>query len=115
MSKAPEDALNDFLELLRREFNSNPELAHRAVKALGVNVQLRGSKAADVLNPFELIAFEGADGTRETLRSFSLSELKKIAKNSNLATSIDMNGRDESGLIDLIVTRAGNKLAERSS
>jgi len=113
MSKAPEDALSDFLELLRREFNSDPELAYRAVKALGVKVELRGAKAADVLNPLELIAADGADGARQTLRSFSTAELKKIAKNNNLATSIDMNGRDESGLIDLILTRATNKIAER--
>jgi len=113
MTKAPGEALNDFFELLRREFDSDPELAYRAVKALGVKVELRGSKAADVLNPLELIAADGSDDARETLRSFSAAELKKIAKNNNLATSIDMNGRDETGLIDLILTRAANKIAER--
>ena len=113
MTKTPEDALNDFLDLLRREFNNDPELAYRAVKALGVKVELRGSKAADVLNPLELVHKEGADGARETLRSFSAAELKKIAKNNNLASPVDMKSLDDAGLIEMIMTRAANKIAER--
>ena len=113
MTKTPEEALGDFLEVLRREFESDPELARRAVKALGVDVELKGSKAADVLNPLELIHARGADAARESLRTFSLAELKKIAKNNNLATPIDMKDKDEAGLIDVIVTRSANKIAER--
>lgn len=113
MTKTPEEALSDFLEVLRREFDANPELALRAVKALGVDVELKGSKAADVLNPLELVNSRGAEGARESLLSFSLAELKKIAKNSNLATPIDMKDKDEAAVIDLIVTRAANKIAER--
>ena len=113
MTKTPAEALGDFLEVLRREFDADPELAMRAVKALGVEVELKGSKAADVLNPLELLNSRGAEGARESLRSFSLAELKKIAKNNNLATPIDMKDKDDATLIDLIVTRAANKIAER--
>lgn len=111
--KTPEDALDDFLEILRREFRSDPELAHRVVNALGVKVELRGSKAADVLNALELVDKDGADGARDTLRSFSSAELKKIAKNNNLATPVDMKPLDDAGLIEMIITRAINKIAER--
>ena len=113
MTKSPEDALNDFLELLRREFNADPELAHRAVKALGLRVELRGSKAADVLNPLELVHKDGVEEARETLRTFSGAELKKIAKNSNLASPVDMKSLDEAGLAEMILRRAANKIAER--
>lgn len=113
MTKAPEEALDDFLALIRREFHSNPELAYRAVKALGGNVQLRGSKAAEVLNPLELVHSEGPEAARETLRSFSAAELKKIAKNNNLATAIDMKALSDPDLIEMILTRAANKIAER--
>lgn len=113
MTKTPEDALDDFLETLRREFRSDPELAHRVVKALGMKVELRGSKAADVLNALELVDKEGPDGARATLRSFSGAELKKIAKNNNLATPVDMKSIDEAGLVEIIATRAANKIAER--
>lgn len=113
MTKPPEEALSDFLDVLRREFNSDPELAFRVVKALGLKVELRGSRAADVLNPIELIHSDGADGARETLRSFSAAELKKIAKNNNLGSPIDMKSLDEAGLVEMILTRAANKIAER--
>lgn len=112
--KTPVEALDDFLDLLRREFRSNPELAHRAVEALGVSVELRGTKAADVLNPLSLVAQQGADGARQTLSSFSANELKKIAKNGGLATSIDMKDKDETGLVELIIQRATNKISERN-
>lgn len=113
MVKSPNEAIDDFLEVLRREFQSDPELAHRVVKALGVKVELRGSKAADVLNPLELIHKEGAESAKETLASFSLAELKKIAKNHQLATPIDMKSVDEARLIAMITTRAANKIGER--
>ena len=83
------------------------------VRALGVKVELRGSKAADVLNALELVDKEGPDGARETLRSFSAAELKKIAKNNNLATPVDMKSLDDAGLVEMIATRAANKIAER--
>lgn len=113
MTKTPEDALDDFLDVLRREFRSDPELAHRVVKALGVKVELRGSKAADVLNPLELLHKEGVDGARETLQSFSLAELKKIAKNHQLATPVDVKTLDEAALVEMLLTRASNKISER--
>ena len=115
MTKTPAEALTDFLEVLRREFESNPELAHRAVKALGASIELRGSDAAKALNPLELVHHKGAEEARTTLSTFSISELKKIATTSNLATSIDLKNKDSEAIVQLIVSRASNKIAERGA
>ncbi|MEM9178117.1 MAG: hypothetical protein AAGA89_00335 [Pseudomonadota bacterium] len=115
MSKDPIEALDDFLEALRREFHGNPDLAYRIVNALGGDIELRGAAAASVLNPMTLVNQKGADGARETLLSFSLADLKKIAKSQNLASSIDLKGKDVPTLVDMIVRRAANKIADRQS
>lgn len=113
MEKTPEEALDDFLEVLRREFNENPEFALRAVKALGGTIEVRGQNASMAVNPLELVETQGEAAATETLSSFSSAELKKIAKNHNLATTIDLKGRDEQAIVELLVKRASNKISER--
>jgi len=113
--KHPVEALEDFLDALRHEIRSNEELAHRLVQALGANIELRGSNAANVLNPIELVARVGIESAKQTLSSFSLSELKKIAKSNHLASSIDLQSRDQDGIVNLIVERSRNKIAERGA
>ena len=113
MDKTPAEALDDFLEVLRREFHDNPEFALRAVKALGGTIEVRGQNAAMAVNPLELVETQGADAATQTLSSFSSAELKKIAKNHNLATSIDLKGKDEQAIVELLVKRASNKISER--
>ncbi|MEO1321896.1 MAG: hypothetical protein AAFV59_02710 [Pseudomonadota bacterium] len=113
MDKTPAEALDDFLEVLRREFHDNPELALRAVKALGGTIEVRGQNAAAAVNPLELVETQGEEAATQTLSSFSTSELKKIAKNHNLATAIDLKGRNERAMVELLVRRASNKISER--
>lgn len=113
MEKDAVEALDDFLEVLRREFHDNPEFALRAVKALGGKIEFRGENSANLVNPLELVATNGAESASRSLESFSPSELKKIAKNHGLATTIDMKGRTDLELIELIVRRSSQKIAER--
>ena len=115
MDKDAVDALDDFLDVLRREFRENPEFALRAVKALGGSVEFRGENTANLVNPLELVAANGLDGATQSLASFSATELKKIAKNHGLATPIDVKGKSSPELSDLIVQRAARKIAERQS
>jgi len=113
MNKTPAEALDDFLEVLRREFHDNPDFALRAVKALGGAIEVRGQHAAEAVNPLELVEVQGEEAATLTLKSFSTSELKKIAKNHNLATAIDLKGRNEQAIVELLVKRASYKISER--
>ena len=109
------DALDRFLEELRREFRSNPEFAHRVVKSLGAEVMFEGKLAAKLLNPRELVAGKPEDIARATLSSLSLTELKSLAKTNNLATSVDVKGKSKEQLVDMVYTRALAKAQERNS
>jgi len=107
------EALDRFLEELRREFRANPEFAYRAVKALGAEVTFEGKLAAKLINPLELVATKPEDIARAQLGALTLADLKALAKSSNLATSIDMKGKDKEALADMIFVRATDKVAER--
>lgn len=109
------EALDRFLEELRREFRFNPEFAHRVVKALGAEVTFEGKLAAKLINPRELVSTKTEDGARATLSALSLTDLKNIAKSNNLATSIDVKGKSKEELVDMVYTRAVAKSEERKS
>ena len=115
MDKDAVEALDDFLDVLRREFRENPEFALRAVKALGGSVEFRGENTANLVNPLELVAANGLDGATRSLASFSATELKTIAKNHGLATPLAVKGKSSPPLSDLIAQRSASQIAERQS
>lgn len=109
------DALDRFLEELRREFRANPEFAHRVVKSLGAEVVFEGKLAAKLLNPRELVSGKPEEIARATLSALSLTELKALAKTNNLATSVDVKGKTKEDLVDMVYMRALAKAQERNS
>jgi hypothetical protein len=44
-----------------------------------------------------------------------LSEIKKVLKENNLATRVDMNGKNADQLVEMLYTRAAAKVHERKS
>lgn len=107
------EALDRFLEELRREFRANPEFAYRTVRALGAEVIFEGKDAAKLISPRELAATKPEEVARATLGSLTLTELKAVAKNSNLATAVDVKGKSKDELVDMIYRRAKTKSDER--
>lgn len=114
----PEDvleALDRVLEELRREFAANPEFAHRVVRALGANVVFDPKHAAKLINPVELVSRETPEKAAEMLRGLSAADLKKIAKDSKLASPGDVAGKSSEDVIQLILRRAKLRLEARRS
>jgi len=107
------DAIDRFLEELRREFRSNPDFAHRVVKALGAQVSFDGKLAAKLLNPKELVSEKSADDAKSVLSALSLTDLKTLAKSNNLATAVDVKNKSKDDLVDMVYERARAKLEER--
>ena len=106
--------IDRFFDELREEVRSNPRLAARLVKALGGNVVFEDEAKAEVTNPMILAA-----GPKERFyavySSMKLGELKKLLKSHNLATAVDMNGKGQSQLLDMMYNRAAAKVGERRS
>lgn len=108
------EALDRVLEEFRREFAANPDFAHRVVRALGATVSFDPKHAASLINPVDLVA-RSPEEASATLSGLAPAELKKIARDSKLATGSDLTGKSKDELVALIVRRAGLRIQSRSS
>lgn len=111
--KTVTDAIDRALDILRAELQNNPEFAYRIVKAVGAEVVFAGKHAAKLLNPKELVALKSEMDARVVLLGLSEADLKMMAKASGLATPVDVKGKDKDQLVDMIYTRALEKVSER--
>lgn len=110
----PVEYLDRFFDELRAEVRSNPKLAARLVKALGGNVVFDDETKAEIANPYAL-----ATGPKARFLSvfgaMKLGEIKKVLKDNNLATKVDMNGKSADQLVEMMYDRAAMKVQERKS
>ncbi|MBI1359041.1 MAG: hypothetical protein GC155_02030 [Alphaproteobacteria bacterium] len=111
----PADYLDRFFDELRLEVRSNPKLAARLVKALGGNVVFADEAKADVANPYALAASGSKSRFYSVFATMKPSQVKRVMRENNLATSVDMAGKNVSQLIDMMFERATSKVSERRS
>ncbi len=110
----PVEYLDRFFDELRAEVRSNPKLAARLVKALGGSVVFDNDTKAEVANPYALAAGPKA-GFLAVFGAMKIAEIKKVLKDNNLATRIDMNGKSAGQLVEMMYDRAAAKVQERKS
>jgi hypothetical protein len=111
----PVEYIDRFFDELRAEVRSNPALAARLVKALGGNVVFEDETRADVANPYALAASSTKAQFLAIFGSMKLAQLRKVLKDHNLATKIDMNGKSAQQLVTMMYDRASSKVSERRS
>ena len=110
----PIEVIDRFLEALRSELVANPEMAFRMVKALPVSVNFDANEVAKFINPLEVVMHNDMATSKAKFEPFKLADLKKMARQANLATSTDLTGLSKEAVIDLMVDRAMRKIQERS-
>ncbi|MBI1340919.1 hypothetical protein GC169_12030 [bacterium] len=107
--------LDRFFDELRDEVRSNPRLAARLVKAMGGSVVFEAETSVEIANPY-LLAASGSKSRFYTVFSqMKPNQLKRVLKENNLATSIDLAGKSPSQLVDMLYDRASSKVSERKS
>ena len=111
----PVEYLDRFFDELRAEVRSNPQLAARLVKALGGEVVFDNDDRADLANPYSLAASGSRAKFLSVFGSMKLPDLKKVLKENNLATRVDMNGKSADQLVEMMFERASSKVNERKS
>ena len=111
----PVEYLDRFFDELRDEVRSNPKLAARLVNALGGEVVFEEQAKADVANPYALAAQGSKAKFLSVFGSLKLSEIKRVLKDNNLATRVDMNGKNAGQLAEMLFERASSKVKERRS
>jgi hypothetical protein len=111
----PVEYLDRFFDELREEVRSNPRLAARLVKALGGDVVFDDAAKADVANPYQLVASGSKARFLKVFSSLKLPQLKQVLKENNLATKVDMNGKNADQLVEMLYQRASSKVSERKS
>jgi hypothetical protein len=110
----PVEYLDRFFDELRDEVRSNPKLAERLVKALGGEVVFEDDAKAEIANPFALASGPKAKFL-SVFRSMKIGDIRKILKENNLATRIDMAGKSADQLVEMMYNRAAMKVQERKS
>ena len=110
----PADYLDRFFDVLRDEVRTNPQFAARLVKTLGGNVVFEDEAKAEITNPIILAA---GDKMRfySVYSPMKVADIKKVLKDNNLATKVDMNGKTPAQLVDMLYERAASKASERKS
>lgn len=111
----PTEYLDRFFDELRDEVRSNPKLAARLVKALGGNVVFDDEAKADVANPYTLAAAGSKSRFYSVFATMKPAQIKRVLRENNLATPIDMGGKSAAQLIDMMFDRASSKVGERKS
>ncbi|HEX5007177.1 MAG TPA: hypothetical protein VFV70_08705 [Hyphomonadaceae bacterium] len=111
----PVEYLDRFFDELRDEVRSNPKLAARLAKALGGEVVFEESARIDVANPYALAAQGSKAEFLSVFGSMKLPEIKRVLRNNNLATRVDMAGKSAGQLAEMLFERASSKVKERRS
>lgn len=109
----PVEYIDRFFDELRAEVRANPALAARLVKALGGNVVFGDETKGDVANPYSLAANRAQFFA--VFGSMKQAELKKVLKDHNLATAVDVKGKSAEQLVEMMYARALAKVGERKS
>ncbi|OYW43591.1 MAG: hypothetical protein B7Z38_00885 [Rhodobacterales bacterium 12-64-8] len=110
----PVEYIDRFFDELRMEVRSNPKLAARLVKALGGNVVFEDEAKAEIASPYQLAAGDKARFF-SVFGSLKLGDIKKVLKDHNLATRVDMTGKNAEQLVEMLYARASRKVNERKS
>lgn len=112
---SPVEYIDRFFDELRAEVRTNPNLASRLVKALGGNVVFENEAKAEAANPYALAAEGDKARFLSVFGTMKVGEIKKVLKDHNLATRVDMTGKNLDQLVDMLYTRAARKVSERKS
>jgi hypothetical protein len=111
----PISFLDRFFDEIREEARENPKFADRLVKSLGGQVVFEDATKTDIANPFLLAANANKSDFYATFSSLKASQLKRLLKEHNLASAIDVRGKSPSQLVDMLYNRASLKISERKS
>lgn len=107
--------LDRFFDELRDEVRANPRLASRLVKALGANVVFEGEVTAEVANPYVIAASGSKPRFYSIFSAMKVNQLKRVLRDNNLASALDMHGKSPAQLVDMLYDRASQKVNERKS
>lgn len=110
----PVEYLDRFFDELRMEVRANPKLAARLVKALGGEVVFEDDAKSEIANPYVLATGPKAKFL-SVFGSMKIADIKKVLKENNLATRIDMTGKSADQLVEMMYNRAAMKVQERKS
>lgn len=112
---SPVEYIDRFFDELRSEIRSNPRLAARLVKVLGGNVVFEDTARLEAANPLELAARGDRALFNSVFGPMKAAELRKVLKDHNLATQVDMSGKSAEQLMTMLYMRASRKIGERRS
>ncbi len=107
--------LDRFFEEIRDEARGNPAFAARLVKALGGEIVFDAADRRHLLNPIAMALSGDEARFRAEFAAMVAADLRAVLRDFNLASAVDMRGRDKAELVDMLWQRALAKGQERAS
>lgn len=107
--------LDRFFDEIRDEVRSNPKLASRLVKAMGAQVVFEDEAKSEIANPYILAANASKSQFYSVFSPMKPSQLKRVLRDNNLATALDLRGKSPAQMVDMLYERASSKVSERKS
>lgn len=107
--------LDRLFDVIREEARQNPKFADRLVKAMGGKVVFADEAKSSVANPYMLAGNATKAHFYSVFASMKPNEIKRVIRDNNLATTLDMRGKSAAQLIDMMYERARMKVTERKS
>jgi len=107
------DYIDRFFDELRVEIRANPKLAARLVRALGGNVVFENEAKTEAANPYALAAEGDSVRFHSVFGSMKITEIRRVLRDNNLATRVDIAGKNQQQLVDMLYSRASRKVSER--
>lgn len=107
--------LDRFFEEIRDEARENPAFAARLVRALGGEIVFDAANRRVLLNPIAMALAGDEAHFRAEFGAMSPADLRAVLRDFNLASAVDMRGREKGELVDMLWQRALAKGRERAS
>jgi hypothetical protein len=109
----PQLALGRFLNTVREEAATNSGFRSRLLEALDVEIYVDGEEEIETLDPIAVVTTKTETSFRRIYNQLNVAQLKRILRQSELATGPDLLRKSKPVLIDMLWARANNRATER--
>jgi hypothetical protein len=110
---APEVALGRFLTAIQNQADIDPSFRNNLLLALGVTVIFEGENELTNVEPHIVAARKDELAFRAIYGRLTAAKLRSVLTKSKLASTVDLRGKQQDEMMDILWRRARDRAEER--